>query len=537
MTDCLVHVGRLTCIASIVTILSGCIALPLPTVTGIPDIDSQLPEDLRKSELDALVLTTHTKVGRGSNQARGRLGVPIFMKAKNLGALTDIVWLEESVNLIGVGVGYGVISPFALEVSAEYLGTLCIVVSDGRTFTFSRRGSQLVVKQENLPTVRRDAIVSALQALNAIAFAGIDGPCDIGVMGTWPQDVNSRVIDFLLRLPKGDTALPTAALAQLFESGVTPGGEKRVEEYRVMLLGSTKWRDTTVAEAPMFLSATDIRAAMDLIVASKPDEIMPFFPSFKSGARSPSRLELDRLCAIGSDGRAAWWSEGAGTWIKLGANPPYREWIADVMLVLHGEPAAGGWAEHCPPRRPATWSAEERRQVATFLQRVPSQEFKGLSDLLAKVGTRVASGEAQLSTVMVVTAFAQAGLMGEPVFLRTNDASALVDAVRSLTPRQLMTTLVPAAADRSDFAHVCVVSAEGNVTMVESDRPGWRMPRRSEATALWRNDALAAMRQQFEKYGGSFVCYLHLSSAWSEETRKRAIDFFEAMSVKDTEPR
>jgi hypothetical protein len=63
------------------------------------------------------------------------------------------------------------------------------------------------------------------------------------------------------------------------------------------------------------------------------------------------------------------------------------------------------------------------------------------------------------------------------------------------------------------------------------------MPRRSEATALWRNDALAAMRQQFEKYGGSFVCYLHLSSAWSEETRKRAIDFFEAMSVKDTEPR
>jgi len=311
-----------------------------------------------------------------------------------------------------------------------------------------------------------------------------------------------------------------------------------------MLLAVTKWRDQPVVESPMFLLDTDFNRFEEVAVASTGVEVMSLLPENAAGTRAPENLAVERLCAIGADGRVLWWSEEKKAWQRQSENPPFRQWKEDVLATLTGERAAEGWDKGCAPPNVASWSVEEKRQAVEFMENLPSQERPLASEVLAKIRVPAETAAAAAVDVMVLAYswLGGAGHLMTPVFLRVENPFALAEALGSLTVRETMALAGPLSQtnlSRSETlagCSVCLLAADGQIIGLQNLRLNiWRERERSWVTDEWRQEAINAVRGE-SSYSAPLFCFPYLlTNDWSDETRKKVIGFLERAPIRSAE--
>jgi hypothetical protein len=544
----LAGIGRAALGMGLATMLSACIMVPLPNYTATPSIVPQLPRDLHDSDVEALVLTT--------NLASTSLDHPIFMRARDFESLTTIVKLESGMSVVGIFPGHGGV----VSKMGSLNPTLCVIVPDGRTFMFTDGHPEkgfATYRQETLSARRRDAIVSALRDHGASAFDRVDGPCGISARVDWPRDIASTVIEFLMRTPGRGEEPPSTPLARLVESRLRPPDEMRVGTPRVLLLVSATWRGAawrgtprsflgTIIQSPVLLNAPDVDAVMKDIIASREEDILQSFDSFRSSSYSPVNLKVERACAVSSDGRVVWWSAEHKTWMQLFENPPDREWKASMLGFVAGTSSSDRDLTFlkCVPNE-IRWSAEERLVATAFLERLPSQERPPSPGALAEV--LIARSRTLLETpgsrgtdVMLLCSpwcTGDGGLYLTPAFLRVDNVPTLAERISFLSREDfvlLLSRLVSADPGAPKSVHPLTVYVVGSDSVVirlafRSDelKVGRSEPKRIPVSPKWRSDAIYNATRS-EIFGAD-------ARRLPPETRKRVVTFLETMNRRDSE--
>jgi hypothetical protein len=192
-------------LAAFTTLLAGgCLPLPYLNTTQIPDIAPHLPEDIRTSAEEVLVLlqkTLNVRQNNGHGYTTTRVVAARFVVGRELAALSKTLALHSI-----SGTTYYIVTPSAAggvneTKSTEELERLCIVSPDGRemaldpglsTWTAGARAPLEASSRARFSSALR---LEAPESLDAVAPCGIDGP--VG----WPRELRNRVAEFISRLP------------------------------------------------------------------------------------------------------------------------------------------------------------------------------------------------------------------------------------------------------------------------------------------------------------------------------------------------
>ena len=196
--------------------LGGCstlLALPYPTSDSEPvaDLAPYLPAHLLAGATEVLVLTQHSaerrKGGPFSSVPEFNTWVKTttiqarFLKGTGLAALGRDLKLssEERIDVVSLlpATGSSGIRSLATT-SREKLEKLCLVTGDGWEMTFlPRKGAWDAGPRVPYDAGRRDAVVAALRADKGNSLAAIEAPCAIAGDAAWPDNLRSRLIEFL----------------------------------------------------------------------------------------------------------------------------------------------------------------------------------------------------------------------------------------------------------------------------------------------------------------------------------------------------
>lgn len=520
----LVYFSKAICTTLFAALLSGCIAVPYQTSTALPDLSARVPEDLRSSDGDVLVLM-QWQINK--YQVILRTGVaeplpdevsePVFTKGNGLRAFFEDLPLEIKTNLFiavglpALGAGGGGTTPWR----TKRLTVLCMTALDGRIITLSIGGSPLVSERlEFLTPQRRDAILLALRTGGNAPFEKVDGPCGISGLVHWDDQTRSKAIHFLERIQTQAPKEEINPVAQIIRRAYIAIDPAVIEPNEAILLVSSRWRGKRYDEPPMFLKARDFDALLEHRESVKGRWMVPLLPSVHSGARAIEATRVEHLCAISGDGRALWWSEDEAAWRVSGEKLVYRVWKDNVLGNLLGRQEFPGPDANCAPFKPE-WSSDERRLAIGFVERVKTQEGQsaGIEVMVLDMGLR--SGRQYVL---------------EPRFIRAESTLALVEAVKgSLAARE------PGSGD-SDEIQVCLIGAEGQIVELDNQGESWKERKRHAVTAAWRSDAVYALTRDSQRYGGSYVCNLQMEVSWSVEMRQKAITFLEKLPVREIGP-
>ena len=82
-----------------------------------------------------------------------------------------------------------------------------------------------------------------------------------------------------------------------------------------ILLTVARWRERELAERPMYLSATDVRALRELIRPMTANDLAPLLPLYSAGNRALEAMVID-LCVITTDGAVEYWNKSTNTWAR-----------------------------------------------------------------------------------------------------------------------------------------------------------------------------------------------------------------------------
>lgn len=183
---------------------SGC-AIPIVKSTPLPNVELQLPADLRASGNEVLVVkqmsrSSWSQVLLASDEKHSsRIVTADFVKGNELASVSKKLKVDSDVALL-VAVPIPV-APIGLSGvgSSERLENVCVITPDGQMIKLSLGAFSFAPAL--LDAGRRDAIVTALRAGGNNPFVGVDGPC--GVWGTveWSAELRLRIIEFLDRIP------------------------------------------------------------------------------------------------------------------------------------------------------------------------------------------------------------------------------------------------------------------------------------------------------------------------------------------------
>ena len=202
-------------------LLGGCstlLALPYSASDSEPvaDLAPYLPAHSLAGATEVLVLTQHSAERRKGGPFSS---VPEFntwlktttiqarlLKGSGLAELERDLKLssEERIDVVSLlpATGSSGIRPLATT-SREKLEKLCLVTEDGWEMTFlPRKGAWDAGPRVRYDASRRDAVVAALRTDKGNPFSAIEAPCAIAGDVAWPNNLRSRLIEFLAKPPK-----------------------------------------------------------------------------------------------------------------------------------------------------------------------------------------------------------------------------------------------------------------------------------------------------------------------------------------------
>jgi hypothetical protein len=540
MIDYLAHIGRVACVTGLVAFLSACVVFPTSTSSDpIPDIVPHLPEDLRNSDVEEVMLIMQVEKWRGKGRIVSRtIPAPLFVKVKDLRSLGKTLKAQSRSTMFFVG-----LNPYTFfyagpgDEETERLVNLCVIVSDGRTIALSPSGSKWNVRSHaQLSTVRRDHVMTALRMNEGSSFQNVDGPCGVYGDMDWTKDERAQVMRFLERLPPYELLKADHPLAQIMSGGRTAGAGAG----GVMLLASIDWRNVGYVEPPIFLSTNDFQVVRDFMLASKDRDLSPYFPSSTALSRGAKNLRMEQLCAVSSDGRVVWWSHKSGEWKGPIEHPVYREGGEDIVAAPFGKQRTNNLAGECVRYEANNWSEQEKQSSVAFLKGLPERP-RTLAETQARAvisSSEIANPSTLDFMLLVVVNTARRNPAVVPILLQ-GDLLSFVQAAETLTPRDFMISLPvsPATRPRPEYLElysVCFIGADGRIIELEQEKAAaWKAPRHSRASAGFRKDAINAVREDKRDYLGSYVCSLQISSDWPTDTRSKVIGFLEKIPVEE----
>ncbi len=535
------------------TLLSGCVALPIP-ISGskpLPDIAPYLPEDLRSSNDEVLVMVQSRESsghswGDMSTSAKfdsedivtSIVTPPIFMRGRDLPSLQQVLKSESMRGIFILPTIFPLvmlgIPPVGMGVrgTGDTLQRLCIITPDGRNITvFPNDNEKPAPYQLTIFKNRRDAMVAALREDTKTPFEQVKGPCGISGKADWPRETRTRTIDFLARIPGKQPADANKPLAEILSRAKTATDAASLGVGSGMLLVSTRLHEKISVAAPMFFSPVDFKAFRDIAVTSDATQIIPLLPPYASGTDSLEYLNLDLLVAVGSDGRVLWWSQEENAWKGVNENPPAEEWKADTWGALNSLPEA------------------DRNQATAFLERAHVKDrVRTLHAAMAELKTSAETSDASAANVMLLGfTFSKQGAVMIPLFLQTGNIPSVVTAIRSLTAGDLMGSLprvnptVALPADDLDESYVCLISDDGRIIALKHGRASvWDEPSYSRASVSWYSEASNSVREDGRDYQGwheESVCSLvGRTTGWPTELRGKVRSFLKKIVTENDAP-
>ena len=493
--------------------ISGCVPIPVYKSTSLPEVEAKLPADLRGSGDEVLVARQMSSeswsaavVQLPDNGSLRTITVD-FMKASDLVFFTKTLNLESTTGLVlalpfsKFGVG---------GATSERLEKLCVVTRDGRVIALVGNASRR--EPVSLDAGRRDAIVAALNAGGTTPFVGVDGPC--GVSGTveWPVELRSRVIDFLVRIPPIKPHLAASdlvsndVLATAMRDSWTTGTRAQLGKSGAMLLVSGVWRGVPIAESPRFLTVEQFDRFSTGRITVNADAIITLLPTYASGSYDPSSVSVASVCLISSDGRAI--SVSGTTQLESpNTRPLLPNWRDGAVAHLRSGSGSFDAEFPCIPADTLAWSAAERAAAIGFLAAIPAPAAT------ADASLRAVSDAGDAGVLVLAVNSARGGTVVVPTFMASDDAKAVVGAIRSHTPSEFTALIAPFEDQSLDY--VCVIASDGQVTSLGS----------SGSHDSWR--------ESYELFSVSdqSICSLEKSARWPDDVRAQVIAFLKRITI------
>ena len=510
--------GYLTHAAFVTTVavaIFGCIPIPIHKSEPLPDIGPHIPAEVRADARPVLVLV------QGSGETETET-LPTFLISKIGGEQTsappatiqakfvrgiDLTMLGEEIKveaeegvalsaLICGGLGPCGVVPMAWSSSAQKLQKLCVVTPSGRLVSFTS-----TYRREMLHSNRRDAIVSALRTGDKAPFEKVDGPCGIRGEVEWKPETRTQVIEYLNQLPSIEPITENPDLARVIQRAKTSARD--AEPQSGMLMVTMSW-DTQKIVQLLYLSAEDIHIFNNLMRPTTASNLIALLPFYSSGARALENISVDLICAIESNGEAAWWSTAENIWkpermISL----EYRKIVLSALKEGSHRyvPLAG-----CTPRDTSGWSDSQLREAIAFLERLPlpsSSERLAMETALHSMAESRATGDpATAAALLLVVTIRKDNVEAHPFFLsRDQDIDAFVRMIL-LQPGEFVTALRKHGLHDTSAVldEVCVVTTDGR--LIELVVGWWDEPRYSHASPEFKKEALKALRGRSSDYRG-----------------------------------
>ena len=168
MVSNLVRTAAAVLATTLAILLAGCVFVPYQSAREeLPDVVSKLPDRLRSSNDEVLVLGQYS---RSKKYAPLRtpsviVSAPVFLKAKELNAVNQTLKLESDLKQFNASIW--IWPPVIAGVDTtgrEHLVKLCVLAPDGLSITFWPGGVEWSsTRRELLYANRRDAIIVALR--------------------------------------------------------------------------------------------------------------------------------------------------------------------------------------------------------------------------------------------------------------------------------------------------------------------------------------------------------------------------------------
>jgi hypothetical protein len=397
---------RLSAYAALTVLLGGCYNVPIrETRTALPDISPVLPADIRSGNRDVMVIMrTPAK----------NIHTPAFAKPETLDALMRETTYATS------GFGVVMLFPWVPIYAGSHdanvstiINSICVFTADGKLIKFDLSAKTWnLSNRAQLTLARRDALVAALRADNATAFAPytqVAGPCDIEGRIEWPATQRTRAIEFLTRISATDPAKPDPRLDEILKRAgpnhahAVGGGAMlsimanwRSDESSAKLPNMANRSPQDGAAPPLFFSNADFQEFRKLAASMKESDFEALIASKVPEALTWRDFREIRACAIGSDGGALAWIDGDSISTQTGPASRPRGWREIVV----GRMEVGAYSRdtRCFPFWPRSWSEKETAEVGAFLNALPIRPMKPdpppdkLPDPVAAYGrTRVAA--------------------------------------------------------------------------------------------------------------------------------------------------
>ena len=524
---------------------SGCVPVPVVRWTSLPNVESKLPADLRGSNDEVLVVKQSSTSSRS-----GVLGAIEFKQSPSMVTAdfmqgSELAAFSKTLNLTST-TGVGLVVPFPLlptavagVVNTDQLEKLCVTTRDGRLIVLAGGGIPL----GSLDTGRRDAIVAALSAGGTTPFVGVDGPCGVSGTAEWPVELRSRIIDFLVRIPAIKPRVETSdlvsndVLATALRDSWTTGTQAELGKSGAMLLISGVWRGVPIAERPRFLTTEEFDRFSTSRVTVNADAIITLLPTYASGSYDPSSVSVASFCLISSDGRAI--SASGPTYLERpNTRPRLPNWRDGAVTLLRSGSGSFDAEFPCIPPDTLGWSAADRSAAIEFLAAMPATA-RDVTAASADASLRAVNDAAAAGVlVLAVMNSAQGRTVIVPKLMASDDARAVVSAIRSHTPWEFTASLAPSSpAGSTPFEdqplnYVCVIASDGQAISFESTgiRDSWDGSHGFLFSDQSIRDAIAIVGNT-GNYRGSFVCSLEKSVGWPEEVRTQVIGFLKRIPI------
>jgi len=206
-----------------VTSLSGCFVWSYKSNRqDLPDMSSRLPEQMRASDEQVLVLAQYTVTYRypkkvSAHNDRGWevidhsnvIKSPLFLKAKELNSANQTLEFQADLKTFGFLLVSPMLFPYAgvTDDGSERLDTLCVTTADGTSIMFlpdANTKTWSEGRQEVIYPDKRDAIVNALEYKERDEKYPLEGAGPCGIVGylSWSKEERGQVIAFLTRIPR-----------------------------------------------------------------------------------------------------------------------------------------------------------------------------------------------------------------------------------------------------------------------------------------------------------------------------------------------